>query len=482
MAEKEEEAAKIESFLQWAAANLGISDSPPSTIPSEHSTLPRYCLGHSLIVSNFPDAGGRGLAAARDLRKGELILRVPKKALMTSECLMRNDQTLSASIKRHAFLSSTQILTVALLNEVNKGSNSWWSNYLKQLPRSYDTLAGFGPFEIQALQVDDAIWAAEKAVAKAKLEWEEASLVMVDLKLKPTLLNFKAWLWASATISSRTMHIPWDEAGCLCPVGDFFNYAAPAEEPCDHETVGTCTNGTLVQTEGLFDASAQRLTDAGYEEDVAAYCFYASRNYREKEQIFLSYGVYTNLELLEHYGFLLNDNPNDKAFIPLEPAMRSLCSWPKELLYINQDGKPSFALLSAMRLWATPSNKRRSVGHLAYSGKQLSFENEITVIGWIAKKCQDILRNLKTSVEQDKLLLNIIDKIEDSLLPLELEKLPSICGSELYAFLESHDVANGEDFTNLYVSQKSRRSICRWKFAIQWRLSYKRKLLYCSAE
>ena len=138
------------------------------------------------------------------------------------------------------------------------------------------------------------------------------------------------------------------------------------------------------------------------------------------KQVLLSYGMYTNLELLEHYGFLLDDNPNDMAFIPLEPDMYTLCSWPKELLYIDQDGKPSFALLSAMRLWATPPNKRRSVGHLAYSGKQISVENEITVMGWIAKKCQDMLQNLRTSIEQDKLLLSSICKIEDIFLPVEL--------------------------------------------------------------
>ena len=27
------------------------------------------------------------------------------------------------------------------------------------------------------------------------------------------------------------MHIPWDEAGCLCLVGDLFNYDAPGMEP-----------------------------------------------------------------------------------------------------------------------------------------------------------------------------------------------------------------------------------------------------------
>ncbi|KAL5811923.1 hypothetical protein ACOSQ3_026873 [Xanthoceras sorbifolium] len=34
---------------------------------------------------------------------------------------------------------------------------------------------------------------------------------------------------SSAQVSSRTMHIAWDDAGCLCPGGDLFNYAAPGE-------------------------------------------------------------------------------------------------------------------------------------------------------------------------------------------------------------------------------------------------------------
>lgn len=189
--------------------------------------------------------------------------------------------------------------------------------------------------------------------------------------------------------------------------------------------------------------------------------------------------MYTNLELLEHYGFLLSENPNDKAFIPLEPEMYSLCSWPRELLYIDQDGKPSFSLLSAMRLWATPPSKRRSVGHLAYSGKQLSVQNDIIVMEWIKKKCQDILQCLTTSIEQDNLLLSFINKIHDFLLPMELEKLSSTFSSELCAFFESHDVTKTGDLSKLCISKKARRSMTSWKLAIQWRLGYKRKLLNC---
>ncbi|KAL0396171.1 UNVERIFIED_CONTAM: protein SET DOMAIN GROUP 40 [Sesamum calycinum] len=327
----EEDDANLQSFLRWAVA-LGISDSSISDCSSSS------CLGRTLSVSHFPDAGGRGLAAARGIRKGELILRVPKAALVTSDCLISSDQKLSAALGKYPLLSSTQILSIALLNEVNKGRSSWWYPYLKQLPQSYDLLASFGQFEIEALQIDDAIWTAEKAVHKGKMEWEEATPVMCELNLRSQLMTFNAWLWASATISSRTMHIPWDTAGCLCPVGDFFNYAPPEE-------------GNSIDE--LLDANTDRLTDAGFDEGVASYCFYAKRNYGKGDQVLLSYGTYTNLELLEHYGFLLQENPNDKAFISLEPEMHSLCSWPKESIYISEDGKPSFALLSTVRLWAT---------------------------------------------------------------------------------------------------------------------------------
>ena len=51
-----------------------------------------------------------------------------------------------------------------------------------------------------ACQVDDAIWAAEKAISKAKSEWQQANQLIELLQLKPQFLTFKAWLWAAATV------------------------------------------------------------------------------------------------------------------------------------------------------------------------------------------------------------------------------------------------------------------------------------------
>lgn len=202
-------------------------------------------------------------------------------------------------------------------------------------------------------------------------------------------------------------------------------------------------------------------------------------------QVLLSYGTYTNLELLEHYGFILNENPNDKVFISLESGLYSSSSLPKESQYIEQNGKPSFALLSALRLWMTPANQRRSVGHLAYSGCQLSVDNEISVMIWISNKCHAILKNLPTSIKEDSLLLSAINKIQDYNTPMELKKVMSAFGNEVRAFLETSCLKNGKNgaaaaaAAELSLSGKTKLSIERWKFAVQWRLRYKRTLANC---
>ncbi|XP_049384686.1 protein SET DOMAIN GROUP 40 [Solanum stenotomum] len=472
---EEAEELNLKSFLKWAV-ELGISDSPSTCTTQSDS-----CLGNTLCVSNFPKAGGRGLAAVRDIKKGELILRVPKGALMTSQNLMMNDEAFSIAVKNHPSLCSTQILVVGLLNEANKGKSSRWWPYLKQFPRSYDTLADFGKFEIQALQIDDAIWAAQKASRKAEEEWNEVTQLMRELKLKPQFLALKAWLWASGSISSRTMHIPWDEAGCLCPVGDFFNYAAPEEETSNYEDQGAGKpyslqeNGTL-KSETELDAAA-RLIDAGYEKDVSSYHFYARRNYRKGDQVLLSYGTYTNLELLQHYGFLLTENPNDKAFIPLEPDMYSLCSWDNESLYIHPDGKPSFALLSTLRFWAVPKTSRKSVVHLVYSGNRLSTESEVVAMRWLITKCRTALEVLQTTAPEDCKLLNILNKFQDSHKFPEIKEMPPPLASELCAFIEKNKNVVSEGIYSM--SCVARRSIERWKLAILWRYLYKQILCSC---
>lgn len=116
-------------------------------------------------------------------------------------------------------------------------------------------------------------------------------------------------------VSSRTLHIPWDSAGCFCPVGDLFNYAAPGMESYSSEEIASWTQTSTSDSSSLeksasdeelevehIDGDSLRLTDAGYEEQVEAYCFYARRRYRKGEQVHaFSFAVY-----LHNLGYYLS--------------------------------------------------------------------------------------------------------------------------------------------------------------------------------
>lgn len=196
-------------------------------------------------------------------------------------------------------------------------------------------------------------------------------------------------------------------------------------------------------------------------------------------QVLLCYATYTNLELLEHYGFLLTENPAEKVFIPLVNEICSFNKWPKESMYVDHTGKPSFALLVALRLWATEPNQRRYVAHVCYSGFQLSAENEKFVMRWTLNNCKTILNSLPTSFEDDTRLLNAINKVESGLNPVELRNSLSSYPVEFMTFMEAHGLLEDKGDVKLFISKKIKQAIDRWRFAIQWRLGYKKILVNC---
>ncbi|GAQ91946.1 hypothetical protein KFL_008880020 [Klebsormidium nitens] len=295
---------ELDELLKWAAEH-GAHDSVSAPLLHQAGHLPRQsrrnerrsCLETTLAVATFPEAGGRGLAATRDLTAGEALLAVPEQLLMTAKSA-RTDAILGPLLTRSPGLTSHQVLIVHLLHEVAKGAASFWRPYLLALPRVHHTLAHFSAPQVLHLQFPHAMEAARRARTEAHRDWAAAAPLLQDLGLPPKFRRFKAWLWAAATVTSRSVAIPFDSAGALCPVGDLFNYAAPSEE----------------------DQTA-RLTDGAFDAETRCFRFYARENYRTGQQVLLCYGAYRNLDLLEHYGFLLPDNPNDAVTILLPASL-----------------------------------------------------------------------------------------------------------------------------------------------------------------
>ena len=291
--------------------------------------------------------GWRGVAATGDVAPGDVVLRVPGSLLMSARSAAR-DPDLAAALETHGgALSPAERLSCHLLHESSKGARSRWSAYVKQLPRRYNLLASWTDTEIEALQAPEAIAVAQRAATNMRASHERALPALEHLGLPLPFRSARAWKWARGAVSSRTVFVPFDDAGALCPAGDLFNYAPPAGGSAAVDVIGTPLSsealGSLCPLRSLNDhrslnerektrtpssresprESPRESADAGdgsYDARADAYVFYARRRYGRGDQIMLCYGAHTNLSLLEHYGFLLppeTTNGNDAA--PLAP-------------------------------------------------------------------------------------------------------------------------------------------------------------------
>lgn len=83
-------------------------------------------------------------------------------------------------------------------------------------------------------------------------------------------------------IASRTLFVPWDEAGTLCPVGDFFNYACPG---VSYDSPNCDTKSSVKDEESYGLEIRDRLRDGGFEHEKGEYCFYARQDYQEGQQV-----------------------------------------------------------------------------------------------------------------------------------------------------------------------------------------------------
>ncbi|KAK3250671.1 hypothetical protein CYMTET_39960 [Cymbomonas tetramitiformis] len=396
---------------------------------TQETTFDEWARSHGVqlhgIVACDVEEGGRGLVAIRDITEGTVLIRVPEDLLISRRSAER-DAAFWSALTEHPRIPAEQVLALHLLHELSKGKTSFWYPYLKQLPRSHATIAHFSEEEAVALQVPYATRTARSARQKASDEWHEALGVLKVLNVPKRLRTLGAWMWARATCDSRTVSVPFDSAGALCPMGDLFNYAPPAvpaepevdskpllppmprkapergtgppppsqETPADRpvpgsdppqppvnleaaQPVSSRSGESAVHAEGMAllpsddEMVPERTCSSGaggegsYVESAREYHFRAKTPARKGEQVLMCYGMYSNLELL--------------VCMP-EGLLRRLGLWEEGAdgdaasRYLQASGAPSWDLMCALRLAEVPVHVRSQCRFQAHSGERLSIQ------------------------------------------------------------------------------------------------------------
>ncbi|KAA8500067.1 Ribulose-1,5 bisphosphate carboxylase/oxygenase large subunit N-methyltransferase, chloroplastic [Porphyridium purpureum] len=386
MSAKERADAANRALMEWLGENgMHISDSAGWGVPP-----------HSLVISNETtddfEPSGRGLLARREITQSEALFQIPKALVITKS-------TAQQLLGKHVITDETDefiALALALLTESTKGARSFYKPYLDIIPsmEELNPLFLWSEEDRQVLRGSPTLIAAESLKQKLVREYE---MVMQDIVLKhadvfparngEAFMSQQDWNWAFAVLFSRTICFPSTKELALVPYADLMNHSSFCA--CFFD----CRKGG-----SMFDR----------QEFVV---LYSDRDYKQAEQVYVTYGQKSNAELLLLYGFVVERNPFDSVELcvslseqdPLYDRKRNtLDDWGLPTVSrfpLFQDRYPK-ELIEYLRFCCATEKEMD-----ADFGEFVSRQNEDSVAAALIEACEAALEGYPNSIEEDEALL-----------------------------------------------------------------------------
>jgi len=290
--------------------------------------------------------------------------------------------------------------------------------YIDSLPESYALLHSWSDAEARELQDSTAMALARRRRLELGKAFERVKTEVIEIThCKSEDDAYAQYRWACGTVSSRAVSVPFHDAGALCPVGDMFNYA-PHDPPSLIRVVGAPTFGVRSADDdddnddeaGATVGAGEREPipgDGAYDEATRTFSFRSSvqpagrRGCLPGEEIFVCYGEYSNLELLDFYGFVLEPDVNPQDCYTLDVCVDDSTSVMPLKVFV---GGFDWNDLAEIRIRLALAKARKNEKHLrdiARRGGALGAEEELAVFGAIRKAAGETLLSFPTTAKQD---------------------------------------------------------------------------------
>ncbi|KAM8920718.1 actin-histidine N-methyltransferase [Pelodytes ibericus] len=355
-------------------------------------------------LAEFPNEGW-GLKATRDIKAEELFLWVPRKLLLTVESA--KNSVLGSLYTQDRILQAMGNITLAfhLLCE-RADPSSFWLPYIKSLPSEYDTPLYFEEDEVQYLQSTQAIhdvFSQYKNTARQFAYFYKVIQTHPNaskLPLKDSF-TFDDYRWAVSSVMTRQNQIPTEDGTrvtlALIPLWDM----------CNH------TNGLITTGYNL--------------EDDRCECV-ALQEFKDGEQVYIFYGTRSNAEFVIHNGFFYESNSHDRVKIKLgvsksdrlyamKAEVLARAGIPTSSVFALHITEPpiSAQLLAFLRVFCMSEDELKDhligdhaidkIFTLGNSEFPVSWDNEIKLWTFLETRASLLLKTYKTSVEDDKHVL-----------------------------------------------------------------------------
>lgn len=322
--------------------------------------------------------GERGAYARAPIPKGESVLEVPLRLILTGQLAWVSaiGRQISASGMKER--SGHSYLAAYLLQE-KYAADSFWAPYIATLPVSFPQIPlFFGSGELALL---------EGSFVRGKIEERRSALAEEYQDLRQRVPGFdrftwEDFVWAHLTVNTRGfgMEFYGRETYCLVPMADMLNHRHP------QETAWT------------------------YDDGANGFVLTADKDFAAGDSVHDSYGCKCNGELFLHYGFCLEENEDNRAQIRFGGRSASLsdASLPDRTFYVvaSLAHKNTRKMLSFLRLTCASGDEETppATGAEEEIGP-VSLPNETRSLLALAAACTEALGRFPTSLEEDEALL-----------------------------------------------------------------------------
>ena len=232
------------------------------------------------VAIEIESPGRRNVVSTKFIKRGELIIYVPKSEIISLETI--KSSPVIQSILRHKLKlhSPKHCLLAIYLLEQKQDPNSLFKTYISTLPKECENFPIFyGEQEMRELKGSPLFEAVEQR--RFEIESDFKSLLQKDIGFKITYEDF---CWARMVVCSRIFGIVIGEqkTDALVPLADMLNH------------------GVMKQTVWSYSNAREGFVIESLE------------NIPKGIQIYDSYGRKSNSRFLLNYGFVIENNESDE--------------------------------------------------------------------------------------------------------------------------------------------------------------------------
>lgn len=281
----QDQEATLQNLLGWLGAN-GTKDISKA----------------SLFLSTD---GERGVLAAKNIAKGEIIFQVPIKLAVIDD---EEDEMVDSNVPWSARLASK------ILSLKAQGADCPWSAYIESLPKcmSNPTSPEFAYSDVQAVGYPDAREEIDFSTWVASSSYN----TLCDRGMLPKGTSFEEFCLALSIVHSRTFSIASREkrdgvVRMLMPLVDMLNHSGD---------VDINMSNSKAREVNVIATDACRWDCVPKIGGGSILCVSAVRDVVRGEEITLSYGERSNDDFFVHYGFVPPRNPHDSVSLFNSPV------------------------------------------------------------------------------------------------------------------------------------------------------------------